>query len=153
MGLAAVIAGSATSPPAYRGNDLARELGPGHVRTLGCIDVGLKVEERPKGEHLELLLGNRCAHPEAIDMRRARITGYDFEGNALDVALSDPRGEIEELHLGAAERAREIIRLERARRLKKICFDLKKVAPDADDARPDPLCLVRKVYTFDAEGS
>jgi hypothetical protein len=151
IGLAAVIAGSAQSHAPYRGNELSTELGPESVRTLGCLDIGFRVQHREeKGEHLAVHLGNRCAHPEAIDLKKASLTAFDLDGNPVRVWLSDPRNEIAELHVGGAERGAEIVRLEKAeaKSLARICFDLKMVAPDAPDARPEPFCIERSKFVF-----
>lgn len=127
----------------YRPETIARELGAGSVRTIGCLDVGLVPFQRGGGDLVDLHVGNRCGYPEGIDLRRAVITGYADAGTPVDVALSDPRGEIELLHLGGAERARERIRLDHAERARRLCFDLERVDPDAPAARPRPLCFDR----------
>jgi len=145
MGLAGVVAGSAKSHGPYRGNELVTELGAGSVRTMGCLDVGLAIEDRPKGEHLTAHVGNRCAHAEAIDLKRLGLTAFDGESAPVGVTLSDPRSEIVELHVGPAERGHEHIRLAKneSARLARVCFDLRGIAPDAPDATPAPICLVR----------
>jgi hypothetical protein len=151
VGLVGVLAGSATKHGPYRGNELITELGPDSVRTLGCIDIGFRVQHREeKGEHLDVHFGNRCAHPEAVDLKKASLTAFDLDGNPVGVSLSDPRNEIAELHVGAAERGEEIVRLDKAeaKPLGRICFDLKMVAPDAPDARPDPFCIERSRFVF-----
>jgi hypothetical protein len=144
LGLAMLIAGGATAKGPYQAEALAAELGPGSVRTIGCLDVGLVVHERDGSELLDLHVGNRCIHPEELDVARLAMRGVDAQGNARAVVLSDPRKEIARLHVGGAEKGRERLRLEGADGVERLCFDLEAIAPDAPAARPAPLCFERR---------
>ncbi|MBX3232034.1 MAG: hypothetical protein KIT84_20035 [Labilithrix sp.] len=143
FGALLLVSNAASARGPYRPESLARELGAGSVRTIGCLDVGLVPFRRDGGDLVDLHVGNRCGYPEALDMRRTVITGYSDTGAPFDVAFSDPRGEIELLHLGGADHARERIRLDRAGAARRLCFDLERIDPDAPAARPRPLCFAR----------
>jgi len=138
-----VAAGSVLDQGPYHAETLATELGPTSVRTLGCLDVGLAVYRRGEAVLLDVHVGNRCSYPEALDVARLRIHGVDQEGGDHAVTLYDPKSELVRLHVGGAERGRERLKLQGARDLTRICFDLQALAPDAPSARPAALCLER----------
>ena len=128
----------------YLPETLAKELGAGHVRTIGCLDLGLVMHERAGTELLDLHIGNRCGHPERLDVQRLTIRGVDTNGAARSIAISDPRSELARYHVGGAERGKERLRLEGALALARVCFHLEGVAPDVPSAQPAPLCLERR---------
>jgi hypothetical protein len=143
FGLAGLVQGGGRADGPYIPETLGRELGSGFVRTLGCLDVGLVPFERDSRELVDVHLGNRCGHREAIDLRALSIRGT-YEGDLEDdVLLADPRQEVEPLHIGGAERARERFRLVLAGAARRLCFDVTRIAPDTPAARPAPLCFVR----------
>lgn len=141
MGLLMVAAGAATDQGPYRPETIANELGPEAVRTLGCLDVGFALYERDGVDLLDVHIGNRCAHPEALDIRRLTFRGVDRAGATRSVTLYDPRSEIVRLQVGGAERGRERLKLEGANGLTRLCLDLEAIAPDAPEARPAALCF------------
>jgi hypothetical protein len=143
IGLAMLVAGSARGVGPYQAETLATELGPGSVRTIGCLDVGVVIHERSGVDLLDLHVGNRCLHPEALDVARLTMRGVDDRGGARGVALSDPRHEVVRMHVGGAEHGRERFRLEGAHGLAGLCFHLEAIAPDVPGARPAPLCFER----------
>jgi hypothetical protein len=128
----------------YLPETLASELGPASVRTIGCLDVGFAVHERDATELLDLHVGNRCAHPEALHVSRLAIRAVDERGESRAVTISDPRDEIAKYHVGGSERGRERLRLLNAKTLASLCFDLGAVAPDVPEAKPAPLCFRRE---------
>jgi len=142
LGLLGIVMSAEDQGP-YLPETLARELGEGHVRTVGCLDVGFVMHDRRERELLDLHVGNRCTHPEALDVRRLTIRGVGEEGASRAIVISDPRGEIERYHVGGSERGKERLRLEGARALSRVCFHLEGLAPDVPSARPLPLCLDR----------
>jgi hypothetical protein len=144
IGLFMVAAGAALDQGPYRAETLATELGGESVRTLGCLDVGLALYEREGDKLVDLHVGNRCSHPEALDMRRAVIRGVDEQGEQRTVTLYDPRNEVVRMHVGGSEKGRERLRLENVVGLAGLCFDLSGIAPDAPAARPSPVCFERK---------
>jgi hypothetical protein len=143
MGLLGLVSGGAAARGPYLPETIAREIGPASMRTIGCLDVGLVPFQRDGRELVDLHVGNRCGHPEALDMRRVVIRGYSESGASLDVTLSDPRGEIDLLHVGGSEQARERIGLENGAAARRLCFHVDRIAPDAPSARPAPLCFDR----------
>ena len=156
FGLIGVAAGADDRGP-YLPGTLTNELGPLQVRTMGCLDIGLVPFDRPAGgprptgsQLVDVHVANRCTHPEAFDLARAKVRGRGDDGTLRDVALSDPRREIVVLHVGGAERGLERVRLEGAEHLASLCFDLTLVAPDAPSSRPAPLCFARREVTWSA---
>ena len=144
VGLLMAAAGTAIDQGPYRAETMTAELGASSMRTLGCLDVGLALHERDARDLLDVHIGNRCGHPEALDLRRLTIRGVDGDGQSRTITLYDPHGEILPFHVGGAERGRERLRVENARDLTRLCFDLENIAPDAPAARPLPLCFDRK---------
>lgn len=142
MGLLGVVMSAEDQGP-YLPETLSLELGEGHVRTLGCLDVGFVMHERRERDLLDLHVGNRCTHPEALDVRRLTIRGVGEEGASRSIVISDPRGEIQRYHVGGSERGRERLLLEGAHALARVCFHLEGITPDVPSARPLPLCLDR----------
>jgi hypothetical protein len=150
FGLGGLLAEGSQAKGPYVAETLGRELGSGAVRTLGCLDVGLVPFQRSDRELVDVHVGNRCGHREALDLRALSIRGT-YDGDLEDdVLLADPRGEIAPFHIGGAERARERIRLVRAALARRLCFDLARIAPDAPAARPAPLCFDRTGDTWRA---
>lgn len=137
-----VAQGSSDRGP-YRAEAIAGTLGAASVRTLGCLDVGLAVHERNGSELLDVHIGNRCIHPEALDLAGLTVRGLGEGGGARAVMLSDPRSEITPMHVGGAEGGVERLRLEGAHGLDLLCFDVGHIAPDAPQARPAALCFER----------
>lgn len=143
VGLIGLIGAGSRAQGPYLSETIATEIGPASVRTIGCLDVGLVPFQRNGSALLDLHVGNRCGHPEAIDMRRLVIRGYDERGADHDVVLIDPRAEIALVHVGGSDRGHERIRLEGALGAQRLCFDLERINPDAPAARPTPLCFER----------
>ena len=142
MGLAGLIIGASEAKPPYASGALATDLGPGAVRTLACLDVGLAISEpRPL---LEMHVANRCVHAERFDLGRLAIHATGEDGAEVSVRLVDPRQEIARMHVGALERGHERIPLRGLDDATRICFDVTAVAADAPDARPLPICLDRQ---------
>lgn len=152
VGMALAVAGSALDQPPYRAETIAAELGPSSVRTIGCLDVGLAIYERDHRELVDVHVGNRCGHPESLDLGKLAIQGVDTAGRPRLITLHDPRNEIIPLHVGAAEKGRERFRMENAHDLTRLCFDLEAIAPDAPAARPAPLCFERHTGWLPARG-
>jgi hypothetical protein len=148
IGLLGVVAGAADSNGVYRPGTIAHELGDGSVRTLGCLDVGLRVIDRDAAwdngtSLIELHVGNRCGHPEALDFSKIRIEGTGPDGEIRTVALDDPRSEIVRLEVGPGERGKEKVRMNTSVGLVQLSFDLAEIAPDAPHSRPAPLAFRR----------
>jgi hypothetical protein len=151
MGLAGLALGASYSPGPYQPGEVAQSVGPDSVRTLACLDVGFAIDE-DGGPLLDTHVGNRCVHPEPFDLGRLVIRGKDSSGSERVVRLVDPRQEIERLHVGALERARERVRLDGLTAdVIEVCFDVTEVAPDAPHARPLPMCLRRGLEGWQAE--
>jgi hypothetical protein len=142
-GLLGLVMGSSSAHGPYQAEQLAKDLGPGSVRTLGCLDVGFVPFVRDRVELLDLHIGNRCTHPEQLDVAQLKITGVDIRSERELVKLNDPRREIVPLHVGGAEAGVERLRLNATRFLVRLCFDLDGIAPDAPEARPAPICFER----------
>ena len=141
MGLAGVIIGARDAKPPYASGAIASDLGPGAVRTLACLDVGLAISApRPL---LEMHVGNRCVHAERFDLGRLVIHATGEDGAERPVALVDPRQEIVPMHVGPLERGHERIALSGLDDVTRICFDITAVATDAPHARPPAICLDR----------
>jgi hypothetical protein len=143
-GLIGVVVGSGNAQGPYIQNSLAAELGPTRVRTLGCLDVGIE----PLGDRSDVVdvhMGNRCTHPEPIDLAKLGVTvrKHEYEGVARDAAVWDPRNEVIPLHVGGAERGRERIRIDGMSTAQRVCFSFGSIVPDAPDARPLPMCFRR----------
>lgn len=153
MGVFALVLSGHDQGP-YLPHTLSRELGPSSVRTVGCLDVGFALNERDGAALLDLHVGNRCTHPEALDIRRLAMRGVDEQGEARTLALYDPREEIGRFHVGGSEKGRERLRLQiyregrleslGAETLSRLCFDLGAIADDSPEARPAPLCFQRR---------
>lgn len=143
MALAGLILGAKNANPPYEAGALAGDLGPGAVRTLACLDVGLAISGIGNDALLDMHVGNHCVHAEPFDFERLVLRGTGFAGEVQPVRLRDPRHEIVRIHVGALERGHERIRISDLERISQICFELDAVAPDAPDARPLPLCLDR----------
>lgn len=145
MAFLGMVGGASTAPGMYRAGVIGQELGDASVRTLGCLDVGLAIIERPNaGSLLQLDVGNRCSHPEALDFSKVRISGSEYDHQLRTVALEDPRHEIVELHVGAGERGRELVRLENAHALLHLSFEVDEIAPDAPHAHPAAVYFTRQ---------
>jgi hypothetical protein len=140
MGLLGMLAGARSAEGPYRGGILAASLGPDSVRTLGCLDVGFVVEQEG-GELLDVYLGNRCVHSEALDLSKL-ILEASYENHRRWAALDDPRHEIVLLHVGGSERGKERIRI-RQWGIDRLCLHVDEIAPDAHEARPAPVCFRR----------
>lgn len=141
-GLLGVTVGGGYARGPYEPNAIASELGPMRVRTLGCLDVGLA----PLGDRSDLVdvhVGNRCTHPERIDVARLGIQMDRGDGVEQPASVYDPHGEVVVLHVGGAERGRERLRIDGMGRAQRVCFSLGAIAPDAPDARPSPMCFRR----------
>ena len=141
MGLLGLVMGARYSKGPYEAGAIATELGPGAVRTLACLDVGLAIT--PEQSLLEMHVGNRCVHAEPFDLEQLVIHATDGSGNDRMVSLVDPRHEIVRLHIGARERGHERIRLSNLYEVDHLCIEVAGVAPDAPEARPSPVCLDR----------
>jgi hypothetical protein len=142
-GLAGVVVGAVFLPGPYHAETLARDLGPHAVRTLGCLDVGFAITTSNDRETLDVHVGNRCAHPEALDLSKLAIRGVDGRGEPQKIALRDPRREIAELHVGGSQRGKERFRLVSNSNFvpRRICLDVDRIAPDAPAARPAAICF------------
>ena len=143
VGAMLAITHSALDQGPYRAETLAAELGPGSVRTLGCLDLGIVLYERNGKDLVDVHVGNRCGYPERLDLGKLAIRGTDPAGNTREVSLYDPKGEVVPLHVGGAQRGRERFRIDDARDMRTVCFDLDRAAPDAPAAHPPPLCFDR----------
>jgi hypothetical protein len=139
-GLGAVIGATLDRGP-YSDGSIARELGPRAARKVGCLELGFALYADARSELVDLHVGNTCAKRQAFDMRRAALRGRDLRGEAVAAALSDPRDEVELVHVGGYERGRARFRVERARPLAGLCLDVSGVAPEAPRARVEPVCL------------
>ncbi len=147
-GLLGTAIGASGADGPYVPGRIAEELGSARVRTLGCLDVGIA----PIGDRIGIVdvhVGNRCTHPERIDVAKMVVTS---EGEK-PIALFDPRREIVRLHVGGAERGLERIRFEGMYGTRRLCFDLGAIAPDAPEARPLSMCFRRDVGMWLAEES
>jgi hypothetical protein len=125
-------------------------LAAGQARTLGCVDLAVALGSDPRLPPSSLLLslrgGNRCAHPEPLDVAAMSLVGRDARGARWLLFVSDPRGEIVPMHLDASTRFTENIELASnapADALVSVCIQLAGVARDAPDARPEPICFRR----------
>ena len=148
MGLLGMLAASSKGPGLYVGGTIGQELGDAAVRTVGCLDVGLALVERdPAQDLLQLHVGTRCNHPEALDFARVRIEAEGLDGSAREVKLEDPRGEIVMLHVGPGERGKELVRLNGAAGVVRISFDVNAIAPDVPQAHPAPVRFARESAT------
>ncbi len=143
FGLAALIEGGSRASAPYLPETIAHEIGRDSVRTLGCLDVGLVPFSRGATSLLDLHVGNRCGYPEAFDLRRLAIEGQGEAGTSFDVNLVDPRGEIDVVHIGGADRGHERIRLDAPSDAKRLCFRFDGVNPDAPEAKVSPVCFDR----------
>lgn len=138
------------SKPPYRAEEIATELGPAAVRTMGCLDVGLEVFEGGQAEStvgtmVDVHLGNRCGYPEELDLRRIEILATTSQNKVGRARLDDPRAEVTSLHVGGSERGRERFRLVLSLAdAERLCFDVEKIAPEAPEARPRPICFLRR---------
>jgi hypothetical protein len=165
MGFLGLVFGVDTGPPPYIGETLASELGRASVRTLGCVDIGLAPMDRAgatlaeRGELVDIHLGNRCSHPEVVDLTRLRIRGRDADADAdadgaeHEIGLYDPHNEIVPLHIGGAERGVERVRLsvDPNLHLGRLMFMLDGVAPGAPTATATPLCFEHKAGAWSAK--
>jgi hypothetical protein len=142
-GLLGLIAGGGTAQGSYQPGTIAAELGSSSVRTLGCLDLGLMVSDRDDGPLLDMYVGNHCVRSAALTLDRLYIVGRDASGAARSVGMDDPRSEIVSVHVGGVERGHERIRLRTTYDIDRVCFHLEDVAPDAPEARPEPLCFHR----------
>jgi hypothetical protein len=144
LGFLGVVVGTGASGP-YQAETIAKELGPASVRTLGCLDVGFVPFERGEHELVDLHVGNRCGHPEQLDLRRLAIRAYDSQSQEHDVALHDPRDEIASFHVGGSDRGYERIRLETppGHVVVRLCFEVERIAPDAPESRAARMCFRR----------
>lgn len=152
-GFVGVVVGSGNAQGPYMQNAIAAELGPSRVRTLGCLDVGVE----PLGDRsdvIDLHMGNRCTHPEPVDIAKLGVRIDEGDGVEHDAAVYDPRGEVTLLHVGGAERGRERLRIDRMSHAQRVCFSFGAIAPEAPDARPLPMCFRRgtAVWIFDGTG-
>lgn len=144
VGLLGAAFGAAYDRSPYQQETLARELGPQAARTLGCLDVGFAIASEAQGPLLDAHVGNRCGHPEPLDLTKLVIVSRDRDGQRGNLALWDPRREIVPLQVGGAERGREKIRLTGASwDVSQICLHVEGIAPDAPESRPAPICFER----------
>lgn len=146
MAFVGMLAGTTGSPGFYRAGTIGSELGGASVRTIGCLDVGLALVERPDASLLQLDVGNRCSHPEALDFAMIRIDGVRADGERRVVALQDPRHEIVPLHVGAGERGKELVRIDSGD-LVRLSFDVDAIAPDTPHAHPASMHFARTSAT------
>jgi len=150
-GLMGVALGGGEAKGPYAQNEIAAELGPARVRTLGCLDVGLA----PLGDRSDVVdvhVGNRCTHPERIDIAKLAIQVAAGDGVERAASVWDPHGEVVVLHVGGAERGRERLRIDGMSTAQRVCFALGAIAPDAPDARPVPMCFRRGVAEWIFDG-
>lgn len=152
VGLVGAAIGSAGANGPYQAASLASILDPKAVRTLGCLDLGLDVFDADVGPIVDVYLGNRCGHPEALDLRELVIRGTRAAepDSERRVTLRDPRGEIVRLSVGGSEAGRERIRIDNVGASDRLCFDVDRVAPDAPDSHPAPVCFDRDGHTWKA---
>jgi hypothetical protein len=144
VGLLGAAFGAAYDRSPYQPETIARELGPQAARTLGCLDVGFAISSEAQGPLLDAHVGNRCGHPEALDLAKLVIGARHRDGERGKLALWDPRREIVPLQIGGAERGREKIRLTGASSdVSQICLHVEGIAPDAPESRPAPICFER----------
>jgi|GEM_PF-7002664 len=143
VGLLALASSAPDAQGPYLAGTLARELGPPAVRTLGCLDVAVTPITRRGEDLLRLHVGNRCTHPEALDLAKLRMVAEDAEGRRLDPTLEDPRREIVRLHVGGSERGHELVRVLGLTRASRVCFAMEAIAPDAPEAVPSATCFAR----------
>jgi len=106
-----------------------REVDRRVIRTLGEVQVAFAL--RYIGSHdgaplMTLWLRNAGVESVAIDVSRLRVRGYAKSASRA-LQLSDPRGELELLHIDPGASAREKIRLadldEKSGTLEKICVE------------------------------
>ncbi len=121
-----------------------REVERRAIRAIGDVQVACAL--RFIGSHdaaplLTLWLRNAGVESVAIDVSRLRVRGHAKSG-VRALQLSDPRGELEPLHIDPGAFGREKIRLSdlasAAGSLEKICVD---VASMFDGAPVAPVCF------------
>ncbi len=105
-------------------------------RTLGCLDVGVLPERRGDRLLLDVRVGNRCTTAQTFEIRGLFVV----DGEGQPMALLDPRGELDVVHVDPETEGRAIVALDRASPTR-LCVDLRGVAPDAPAAIVVPLCF------------
>lgn len=130
----------ACGPAAYapRGVLAEHDVEAHSLRALGCLDVAFGARPKLYDDDAALLIvrfGNTCTEPVLLDLRAFAVHAIDREGVSWPLSYADPRGEIEPLHLDAAARGLEKIRLRGARDVAQICLTVQ-AAPVCVEVRP-----------------
>jgi hypothetical protein len=119
------------------------------TRVLGCVQMGWLVgqdDQLPERSFLlELSLRNVCFEPVPLDLSAMRVTAYDEDGTEHGVTMYDPRHEIRPLRIDSERTSHENIQLDVAtsqiEAVRRICFDVASVSPDAVRTAPAPACV------------
>jgi hypothetical protein len=129
-------------------------------RVLGCVTVGWEVfwqddDLPPRSVLLQLSLRNSCTRPAPVDFSAMRITAYGADGAEYGVRPYDPRHEIGLEAIDAETADLENIQLDVAGPIdtvRKICFDVSRISPDAMRAAPAPACVTGPAPTSEEDG-
>jgi hypothetical protein len=67
----------------------------GERATIGCLDLAIeRRDDYDKSAVLHYRFGNRCEHPQVVDLGAARVVGRDAEGGEHVLRPFDPRYQI-----------------------------------------------------------
>ncbi|MBS2020341.1 MAG: hypothetical protein JST00_46215 [Deltaproteobacteria bacterium] len=130
------------------------------ARQRGCVDIAVTLADDARVDKPSALLvysfGNRCSHPELLDLRRVVVTGETPEGERIALAPHDPSGNLHVDLLEADADGKEIVRYDvrkdrdgEAREglaFAKICVDLRRVVEEP--AERSELCLAPPGDTY-----
>ena len=141
-------ANGADAPRPYVADALTRDLGLGRVRTIGCLDVGIGINDGPRPSDdwlLDIDVGNRCGTQATLDLGNVSLEAFGPTGVRVGTWLLDPRAEVRAVRVAGAGLGHERIRLASSlprERIAILCADLSRVVPDPDHTR-QPICFVR----------
>lgn len=115
-------------------------------RNLGCLELAFGAKPPVHDYDAALLVvrfGNLCLTPTAFDLRGVAISGIDRDGRASRLTLIDPRDEVQFLHIDAAARGVEKLRLHAHSPVEvvAVCVDLAGVAPGSARPPGPPYCF------------
>ncbi len=115
-------------------------------QNLGCLEVAFGLRPPAHDTDAAVLItrfGNTCLHPTAFDLRGIAFSGVDREGHVLPLSIVDPRAEVHLLHVDAAARGIEKVRLRAAAPLEltAICLNVAGISPGSSHPPGPPFCF------------
>ena len=118
------------------------------TRTVGCLDVATEIvrdAEVPESSTVvDVTFGNRCAHGVHVDLSRVRVVARFPDGVRLQLAVFDPRHEIEPKLLGPAAIGHEMLEFDpksEKTTATRLCIAVEGIDADRAAETATPMCF------------